>query len=380
MEDLRQTPQDENKVKPRLPKMPTVPSVDTSPKSEQDAESVALKIGWIGLGQGGGKIADYFHKLGYGKVIALNSTQQDFSGLGITHRLVLGDGAGAGKDIERASSMIKPRKEDIFNLMEKVFGEDLDFIILTAGLGGGSGSGFVIPMIEVAKEYFKFIGKEDLINKRVGALVSLPKISEGTKVQENATEISEKLVNLSENKKISPLIIIDNEKAVKLIKGLTLMNEKNKLNEFICKGLHVLNRVASWESEISTFDRQDFISVMESGTITYGFSSVDNYESETAITDAIKFQMKNSLLADCNNFEQATHASIVALCGIKVLETMRAEVMDNGLKSLARLMGENSSVIHSGIYEYGDGDLLTIYSILGGIRGVADRLTKRKTD
>ncbi|MFV2040936.1 MAG: cell division protein, partial [Candidatus Hydrothermarchaeales archaeon] len=114
----------------------------------------------IGLGQAGGKIADFFladdrkspvpHTF---ECIAVNSALSDLAGL--IHipqedRIVIGEtvvkGHGVGADNKLGADIAEDEVDVILNRISKVGVADFDAFLLVAGLGGGTGSG-VIPVL-----------------------------------------------------------------------------------------------------------------------------------------------------------------------------------------------------------------------------------------
>ena len=101
---------------------------------------MSFKFAFVGAGQGGSRIAESFHKLGYRKLSAINTAQQDLNTIRLENKLCIGDG-GAGKDPTVAEALYATKKEDVLDFMYDSFGEDVDRIFICAGAGGGSGSG-----------------------------------------------------------------------------------------------------------------------------------------------------------------------------------------------------------------------------------------------
>ena len=66
---------------------------------EDDVE-VAFKFAFVGAGQGGSRLAQAFKKIGYNRICAINTAQQDLNTLDLEHKLCIGDG-GAGKNKRR---------------------------------------------------------------------------------------------------------------------------------------------------------------------------------------------------------------------------------------------------------------------------------------
>ena len=74
---------------------------------------------------------------------------------------------GAGKDMEKGYEAANKYKQNIFDLMRKVYGNNVDHLNVCVGAGGGSGSGSSLVLIDIAKKYMKYIG-HDNPDERVG--------------------------------------------------------------------------------------------------------------------------------------------------------------------------------------------------------------------
>ena len=117
-----------------------------SPKSHQPAAQqvvindsfpydVAFNIAFMGSGQGGARIASSFHDIGYRRVGLFNTAESDFQGLPEAierHTLELG---GAAKDARFAEAALNGHEEEIWDLLQRSWGNDMDYGIICVGLG-----------------------------------------------------------------------------------------------------------------------------------------------------------------------------------------------------------------------------------------------------
>ena len=143
----------------------------------EDESKGSLKIGIIGAGQCGGRIAESFYRLGYTKSISINTTAQDTNI--IPNKMIFNipnKPGGAGKNMNEASDAFKDYKDKLYNGMTEIFGK-VDHIFVCAGLGGGSGAGTIVQTLELAKKYMEYNGYDEP-NKRVGAIITLPTVGE----------------------------------------------------------------------------------------------------------------------------------------------------------------------------------------------------------
>jgi len=131
---------------------------------------VAFRMAFLGTGEAGGRMAESFWNLGYRRLGVLNTTHADFENIApeIT-RLDL-EVSGARKDADYAARVMDGREEEVFELMTRTWGNEVDYALICAGLGGGTGSGTLPVLVKLARQYLEEKG----LPPRVGAVVSLP--------------------------------------------------------------------------------------------------------------------------------------------------------------------------------------------------------------
>ena len=74
--------------------IPEIPLPVTEKKVDEvkDECEAAFKFAFIGAGQGGSRIAEAFYNLGYRKLAAINTAQQDLNTIKLDNKLCIGDG------------------------------------------------------------------------------------------------------------------------------------------------------------------------------------------------------------------------------------------------------------------------------------------------
>ena len=122
--------------------LPSIPEAPIEEKIEiKDRDVVGFKFGFIGAGQGGGKIVESFHQVGYARVGVINTADQDLASVNIPHKFKFGEQQGAGKDRSVAKKAFINQREDVVDFLKVCIGEDVDRIFVTVGAGGGTGAG-----------------------------------------------------------------------------------------------------------------------------------------------------------------------------------------------------------------------------------------------
>jgi len=337
----------------------------------EDESGGSQTFAWIGSGQGGGRIAKAFYDRGYKKCIAVNTSSHDLDTLELPSKqkalLDVGE-QGAGKNMEKGYEAANKYKQNIFDLMRRTYGNNVDHVFVCVGAGGGSGSGSVLVLIETAKKYMKYIGHDDP-EKRVGVVMSLPTRGEATspQVSSNAHEVLKVVGECSEEKLISPLLIIDNSKIERMYKGLTVKQFWPTVNNTVSGLFHVFNVLTNNPSPYTSFDPTDYSSVLRGGgVLVMGVAKLKEFEDEQKVSNAIKSNIEKTLLTDVE-LSDSSVAACVAIGSKDIMENTPG-LMDSlsyGFDTLSSLCP--NAVLHRGIYE-DNKDSLRLYTIISGLK------------
>ncbi|MAF24729.1 hypothetical protein CL634_04055 [bacterium] len=355
-----------------MPDIPIPEIIEPKVEKNKDECDVAFKFAFLGAGQGGSRMAQSFHRLGYRKLSALNTAQQDLNTIDLEHKLCIGQG-GAGKDPDKALSCYKEKKEDVLDFMRYSFGEDFDRIFICAGAGGGTGAGTVVPLIDSALELYDIVSCS---SHKVGVILALPKISEGKRVNANAYNTLSQVYDLVGQGKVSPLIILDNEKINKLYPGLAVAPFWETANNSIAGLFHLFNHISSKDSSYSSFDPNDFKHVLDSGLIVFGAAPITGWDNPMTLTKSIRDNVKKNVLADGIDVSTGKTASVIMIGGNEILQQVPQENLDKGFEQFSRMLGKGSTV-HRGIYS-GNVDNLTVYTVIGGMARPESKLKTLK--
>lgn len=356
--------------------LPSGPAVIEDEFAGGNSQS-ALKMAFMGAGQGGGRIAQAFYDMGYRRVAVCNTTSQDMESLSIPSRLVIGnDRGGAGKDPEEGKLAAQESYEDLMDQMMRSFGEGVEHIYICVGGGGGSGTGSWPILLNAAREYAKSTNVEKPFYKHLGVIMSLPKRSEGSRVQRNAhIAITEALKKL-ENGQIASLIIVDNAKIHELYPGLAVKKFWQTANRNFAGVLHTFNLLAAKDSEYNTFDRADFRSVVQNGLMVFGMTRVDRWQGKEDISKAVRQNLKGTLLADGFDLSKADMAGAIVLAHDQILSEIPMENIDYAFNSLGRALGNEAITLHNGIYESKGRVSMRVFTIISGLEAPQSRLSE----
>lgn len=213
----------------------------------ENDDVVQIKV--VGVGGGGGNAIDRMIESGIKGVdfIAINTDQQALNRSMATEKVTIGDnstkGKGAGAKPEMGSKAASESREKI---AEQLKGADMVFI--TAGMGGGTGTGAAPIVAEVAR---------DLGVLTVG-IVTKPFKFEGRRRMEQAEK---GIQNLCQH--VDSLVIIPNERLHLISKEkLTLLNAFKAADDILRQGVQSISDLIK-NPGIVNLDFADINSVMK---------------------------------------------------------------------------------------------------------------------
>lgn len=243
-------------------------------------ENAVIKV--IGVGGGGGNALEHMvvNQIEGVDFISANTDAQALRKSSATTQLQLGTditkglGAGANPDVGRQAAL-----EDRERIMEVINGADMVFI--TAGMGGGTGTGAAPVVAQVAKE----------MGILTVAVVTKPFPFEGGKRLKVAKAGIEEL-----GQHVDSLITIPNEKLLKVLgKDMTLLNAFKAANDVLLGAVQGIAELITREGMINV-DFADVRTVMsEMGMAMMG---TGHAKGENRAREAAKLAVSSPLLED----------------------------------------------------------------------------------
>jgi len=233
------------------------------------SENAIIKV--IGVGGGGGNAVDYMVESGIEGVefICANTDSQALRKLGVETKVQLGveltKGLGAGTKPEVGKQAAEENRDRI---REEIEGADMLF--LTAGMGGGTGTGAISVIAEVAKE----------MGILTVAVVTKPFEFEGKKkkvVAETGIRELERFVD--------SLIVIPNQKLLPVLgNNLSLSNAFNTANDVLLDAVQGITELITSPGLINVYfaDVKTVMGNMGAAIMGTGVASGDNRAREAA--------------------------------------------------------------------------------------------------
>lgn len=244
----------------------------------------------IGVGGGGSNAVTYMYRQGIIGVdfAVCNTDKQALEICPITNKIHLGpsltEGMGAGSIPEVGKQSCIESIDDVRNFLE----QDTKMLFVTAGMGGGTGTGAAPIIAKAAREM-------DILT--VG-IVTLPFKFEGLRRRTQALEGLEEL-----KKNVDALLVISNDRVKKLYPNLTLTAAFAKADDILTTAAKGIAEIITVPGYINV-DFKDVNTVMKSsGVAIMGYAEA---EGEDRASVAVKEALNSPLLED-NDIRGAQH-------------------------------------------------------------------------
>lgn len=241
-------------------------------------EGARIKV--IGVGGGGNNAVDRMIEAGVSKAdfICVNTDAQQLSNvlaptvLQIGTKLTGGLGAGARPEVGRQAA--EETKDEIKNLVK-----DADMVFVTAGMGGGTGTG-AAPIVAEASKSAGIL---------TVAVVTKPFSFEGPQRMRNAEE---GIKNLSE--RVDAIVTIPNDLLLKIADKKVTINDSFKLaDDILRQGVQGIIEVIT-QKGIVNCDFADVRTIMKDSGVAH--MGIGIGKGENAAQDAVRAAIESPLL------------------------------------------------------------------------------------
>ena len=201
-----------------------------------DATSAIIKV--IGVGGGGDNAVNYMYRQNIPNVnfVVCNTDEQALKMSPVPNQLILGwdvtRGRGAGNDPGTGRQCAEASTEDIRALFDK----NTEMVFITAGMGGGTGTGAAPVVAKIAKEE----------NKLTIGIVTIPFLFEGKKKIMKAIEGAKEM-----QKFVDALLVINNEQLIEIYPDLNFFNAFEKADDTLANAARSISEIISEECYIN---------------------------------------------------------------------------------------------------------------------------------
>lgn len=244
----------------------------------KDTNDSIIKV--IGVGGGGGNAVNYMYKQNIPHVnfVVCNTDNQALKMSPVPTKLLLGaeitHGLGAGNVPEVGRKCAEASADDI----RALFQDKTEMVFITAGMGGGTGTGAAPVVAQIAKE----------CGMLTIGIVTVPFLFEGDKKIVKALEGAKEM-----KKHVDALLVINNENLITLYPDWNFFNAFGKADDTLANAAQSISDIISEPCYINV-DFQDVKTILkDSGT---AIISTAYGEGEHRISDAIHNALHSPLL------------------------------------------------------------------------------------
>ena len=280
----------------------------------------------VGVGGAGGNAVNHMWNLGIRGVtfMVCNTDQQALDKSPVEQKIRLGaEGLGAGNDPENGRRAAVESLPEIRQHLEEA---GTRMLFITAGMGGGTGTGASPVIAKLAKE----------MGLLTVAIVTSPLAVEGKIRYEQAFRVIEEL-----RQNVDSLLIINNENILEIYGRLSLKQAFGKADDILCSAAKGIAEIITVESDLVNVDFADVSKVMrDSGRAHMAVATAEgDNRAETAAEASLRSPLldhnlisgaKNILL----NISVSNADSLMYEEVVRILEYIQAHASvqdDNGV-------------------------------------------------
>ena len=247
----------------------------------------------IGVGGGGGNAVANMYCEGLHDVrfLVCNTDRKALESSAVPDRLQLGPGLGAGGDPETGRALAEGDLEAI----DDIFDEDTKMVFITAGMGGGTGTGASPIIAREAKS-------RGLLTV---AIVTIPFLFELQRQVDKALDGVERLA-----KEVDAILVINNERLREIYPDLTVINAFKRADETLTKAVGSIVEIIKMRGRVN-LDFRDVNMVLHQGGLAV--ISSGHATGPQRVTRAIRDALYSPLLNNKDIF-RATRIAMAITC------------------------------------------------------------------
>lgn len=238
------------------------------------AQESIIKV--MGVGGGGCNAVNYLYAQGVKDITFLvcNTDKQSLERSSVPAKLQLGPGLGAGGRPEVAQEYAEQNRERI----KEALNDGTKMLFLTAGMGGGTGTGASSVVASVARE----------MGILTVGIVTLPFTFEGPK------KIKKAMIGVAHlAEQVDAILVINNEKLRQIYPDLNMLNAFSKSDDVVANAARAIAEIITVPGYINT-DFADVYNTLKNGNVA--IMSVGVANGENRITKAIHEALHSPLV------------------------------------------------------------------------------------
>ncbi|HQB68517.1 MAG TPA: cell division protein FtsZ [Paludibacteraceae bacterium] len=301
----------------------------------------------IGVGGGGGNAVNHMFRKGIADVtfVVCNTDDQALKRSPVSRQILLGEGLGAGGRPEVARQAV----EESLPKIEQMLRDNTKMVFITAGMGGGTGTGAAPVIAKVA---------HDMGILTVG-IVTIPFAFEGKRKIEQALEGVKQM-----SKHVDAILVVNNEKLRQIYPDLELSNAFAKADDVLAEAAKGIAEIITVDGYINV-DFADVNTIMKDGGVA--IMNTGYAEGENRITNAILDALHSPLL---NNNDIHDSKKILLNIYCSTTNEIRMEEIEE-INAFMAKMGEDIEVIWGATFDDNLGDGVKITLIATGFNSSA---------
>ena len=281
------------------------------------ASSTSCIIKVIGVGGGGGNAVNHMYKEGIHDVafVVCNTDCKALEESPVPTKVQLGhEGLGAGNRPQKAREATEESLSEIQNMLN----DGTKMVFITAGMGGGTGTGAAPLIAKVAKDM-------DILT--VG-IVTIPFSWEGHKKIDQALDGVEEI-----SKNVDALLVINNERLGEIYPDLSVISAFAKANDTLLIAAKSIAEIITMRGIIN-LDFNDVKTVLKDGGVA--IMSTGYGEGESRVTTAIN-EAQHSPLLNNNDIFQSKKVLL------NIAYSSEHELMMNEMEEVSEFMSKFNS-------------------------------------
>ena len=263
----------------------------------------------IGVGGGGSNAVNHMYNEGIHDVtfVVCNTDNKALQDSPVPVKLQLGtEGLGAGNRPERARKATEESIDDV----RKMLNDGTKMVFITAGMGGGTGTGAAPLIAKTAK---------DMGILTVG-IVTIPFRWEGNRKIDQALDGVEEI-----SKNVDALLVINNERLREIYQDYTVINAFAKADDTLCNAARSIAEIITMHGIIN-LDFNDVSTVLKDGGVAIMSSGYGSGEGR--VTKAINDALNSPLLNNNDIYRSKKILLRISFCGDEGDATLMMDEMN----------------------------------------------------
>ena len=278
-----------NLPKEQTPQPATDQPLGGDPTADEEIRKIAqqleVSIKIIGCGGGGCNTINRCMEAGISgaQLCAINTDAKHLLTVHAPTKILIGKvstrGLGAGAIPQVGEQAARENEMDIRNFLN---GANITFV--TAGMGGGTGTGSAHYVARISKDYVRAL--------TIG-VVTLPFKAEGAVRMENALDGLEKLRRITDT-----TIVVPNDKMLELVPKMPVEAAFKVADEVLMQTIKGLTEIIT-KPGLVNLDYSDILTIMNEGGVAFvGMGEATKEDSDDPVKDAVKEALGSPLLGE----------------------------------------------------------------------------------